>query len=240
MDDALAILDLPSGGVSSIQEAITLMTSISEALAPTDGLACFNRMYLIVTEKLLSEVSTGAFFGDPVFMSHLDVVFVNLYLAAVDDFQAQPPTAPRCWSELLADRSDTHIAPMQFALAGMSAHINHDLPIAVVRTCQDLGTAPEQGTHAADFDKVNKVLGALDQQIRESFETGVLLDLDRMAAGLENLVGNLAIDAARGTAWVNALALWRLRHDSWLSKEYTDGLDVAAALAGRSLMEPLL
>jgi hypothetical protein len=122
----------------------------------------------------------------------------------------------------------------------MSAHINHDLPIAVVKTCEDLDTAPEQGTHAADFDKVNKLLGALDQSIRESFETGVILDLDRKAAGLENLVGNLAIDAARGTAWVNAAALWRLRQDSWLSREYTDGLDVAAALAGRSLMVPLL
>jgi len=216
------------------------MTSISEALPPTDGLACFNRMYLIVTEKVLSEVSTGGFFGDPVFMSHLDVVFVNLYLEAIDGFRAKPSTAPRCWSELLANRSDTHIAPMQFALAGMSAHINHDLPIAVVKTCEDLDTAPEQGAHAADFDKVNKILGALDQQIRESFETGVILDLDREAAGLENLIGGFAIDATRATAWVNALALWHLRHDSWLSREYTDGLDAAAALAGRSLMVPLL
>ncbi|MGD0084209.1 MAG: DUF5995 family protein [Acidimicrobiales bacterium] len=240
MDDALSLPHLPSGPVSSIGEAIALMTSISEALPPTDGLACFNRMYLIVTEKVQSEVAIGTFFGDPVFMSHLDVVFVNVYLQAIDGFRAEPPTAPRCWGELLANRSDTHIAPMQFALAGMSAHINHDLPIAVVKTCEDLDTAPEQGTHAADFDKVNKLLGALDQSIRESFETGVILDLDRKAAGLENLVGNLAIDAARGTAWVNAAALWRLRQDSWLSREYTDGLDVAAALAGRSLMVPLL
>ena len=87
---------------------------------------------------------------------------------------------------------------------------------------------------------MNKVLGSLDQQIRESFEAGVILDLDRKAAGLENLVGNLAVDAARQTAWVNALALWCLRHDAWLSQEYKDSLDVAAALAGRSLMVPLL
>ncbi len=240
MANALPLPQLPSGPVSSIEEAITLMTSISQALPLTDGLACFNRMYLIVTEKVLSDVSTGTFFGDPVFMSHLDVVFVNLYLEAIDGFRAEPPTAPRCWSELLASRSDPHIAPLQFALAGMSAHINHDLPVAVVRTCADLDTAPEQGTHAADFDKVNAVLGGLDQQIRESFETGVILDLDRKAAGLENLAGNLAIDSAREAAWVNAVALWRLRHDSWLSREYVDGLDIAAAVAGRSLLVPLL
>jgi len=129
---------------------------------------------------------------------------------------------------------------MQFALAGMNAHINHDLPIAIVKTCEDLDTAPDQGTHAADFDKVNTVLGALDQQIRESFETGVILDLDRKAAGLENLVGNFGIDAARKTAWVNAVALWGLRCDAWLSRQYANGLDVAAALTGGSLMVPLL
>ncbi|MGP0108888.1 MAG: DUF5995 family protein [Acidimicrobiales bacterium] len=240
MDDALALPNLPSGPVSSIEGAVALMTDISAALPTTDGLACFNRMYLIVTEKVLSEVSTGTFYGDSAFMSHLDVVFVNLYLEAIDGFRAKPPTAPRCWSEVLANRSETHIAPMQFALAGMIAHINHDLPMAVVKTCEDLATAPDQGTHAADFDKVNTLLGALDQQIRESFEMGVILDLDRKAAGLENLVGNFGIDAARKTAWANAVALWRLRHDAWLSREYTDGLDVAAAVAGRSLMVPLL
>ena len=240
MDDVPSLPHLPSGPAASIEEAITLMTGISEALSPTDGLGCFNRMYLIVTKQVLSEVSTGFFYGDPAFMSHLDVVFVNLYLEAIDGFLAQPPTAPRCWSELFANRSDTHIAPMQFALAGMSAHINHDLPIAVVKTCGDLDTAPEQGTHEADFDKVNRALAALDQPIRESFETGVILDLDRQAAGLENLIGGAAIDAARDTAWLNAVALWHIRNDTWLSSEYTAGLDAAAALIGRSLMVPLL
>lgn len=240
MDRGSPLPDLPYGPVSSIVGAVTVMTSISEALPSTDGLACFNRMYLIVTETVLSEVSSGTVYGDPTFIAHLDVVFANLYLEAIAASRVEPSGAPRCWNELLANRSDPHIAPMQFALAGMSAHINHDLPIAVVKTCEDLDTAPDLDTHAADFDKVNKVLGRLDQQIRESFETGVILDLDRRAAGLENIVGNLAIDAARETAWVNALALWRLRHDAWLSREYTDSLDLAAALAGRSLMVPLL
>ncbi|HZM57999.1 MAG TPA: DUF5995 family protein [Acidimicrobiales bacterium] len=144
------------------------------------------------------------------------------------------------WPRTPGNRSETRIAPMQFALAGMNAHINHDLPIAIVKTCEDLDTAPDHGTHAADFDKVNTVLGALDQQIRESFETGVILDLDRKAAGLENLVGNFGIDAARKTAWVNAVALWGLRRDAWLSRQYANGLDVAAALTGGSLMVPLL
>ncbi|MGO9560317.1 MAG: DUF5995 family protein [Acidimicrobiales bacterium] len=239
MDEAASLPQLPAGPVTSIEGAIAQMTAIAGELPLTDGLACFNRMYLIVTEKVLSEVSTGAY-ADPAFLSDLDVVFVNLYFGAIEAWQAEPQDAPRCWSELLASRSDTHIAPMQFALAGMNAHINHDLPIAVVKTCEELDTAPDEGTHAADFEKVNAVLGALDQQIRESFETGIILDLDRMAAGLENVIGNFAIDEARRAAWINADALWRLRDHPFLSKEYTDGLDDAAALAARALLVPLL
>ncbi len=186
-----------------------------------------------------SEVTT-TFYADPAFMSHLDVVFVNLYLGAIDGFRAEPPAAPRCWSGLLANRADPHIAPMQFALAGMNAHISHDLPIAVMTTCRDLGTAPDRAPHQADFDKVNSLLGSLDQQIRQSFEQGVVLDLDRRASGLENLIGNFGIDSAREMAWINATALWDLRGSGWLSSEYTNGLDDAAALAGRALLEPLL
>jgi Family of unknown function (DUF5995) len=214
------------------------MTDISAALPSTDGLACFNRMYLIVTQRVFAEVAKGNFYADQDFMFHLDVVFANLYLGAIDEFRADQPTSPRCWNDVLDNRTDTHIAPMQFALAGMSAHIIHDLPVAVVKTCEDLGTAP--GPHAADYEKVNTVLGALDQQIRESFETGEILDLDRKAAGLENLVGNFGIDTLRQAAWDNALRLWDLRHEGWLSKEYIDGLDLAANLAEKALLLPLL
>ena len=240
MDAPSPIPVLPTSPVTSIDQAIAVMTAVSSALPATDGLACFNRMYLIVTETVRSEVAGPGFFGDPVFMTALDVAFFNLYLEAVTGFGAQPPTAARCWSELLAQRSDPHIAPLQFALAGMNAHINHDLPVAVVRTCLELATAPEQGSHGADFAKVNAVLGSLDQRIRESFETGVLLDLDRRAAGLDDVVDNAGIDAARDLAWVNALALWHLRHDDRLSRDYAEGLGAAAAVAGHTLLTPLL
>ena len=231
---------LPAGPVTSIAEAIARMQTIEGALPPTDGLACFNRMYLIVTQTVGSQVGQG-FFADSAFMEHLDVVFANLYLTAVDGYRAQPSTACRSWNVLFDQRSDTDIAPMQFALAGMNAHINRDLSLAVVTTCKEMATAPEDSTHEADFGKVNKLLAGLDQQIRQSFESGIILELDqRAAAGLENIVGAFGIEAARETAWVNALALWNLRHVSFVYKQYLDGIDRTTAFAGRTLLTPLL
>ena len=230
---------LPSGPVTSIPDAITRMQEIEAALPPGDGLACFNRMYLIVTQTVKQRVTQG-FFDDPAFMEHLDIVFANLYLGAVDGFRSQPSTACRAWTVLFSRRSDSSVVPMQFALAGMNAHINRDLALAVVTACRDLGTAPENGSHDADFDKVNRLLAALDAQIRQSFESGLILEVDqRAAAGLENLVGNFGIEAARETAWVNAQALWHLRGISFVYQQYLDGLDRTAAFAGRTLLLPL-
>jgi Family of unknown function (DUF5995) len=173
-------------------------------------------------------------------MTRLDVEFLNLYLSAIDGYRAQPPSEAHCWQVLLGCRSDPSITPMQFALAGMNAHINHDLALAVVRTSEALSSPPGEGAHAADYDKVNRTLGALDQQIRESFESGIILDLDRQAAGLIDVVGNFSIDAARQGAWDHALALWDLRADHWAFNLYADGLDRAAEVAGRALLVPML
>ncbi len=240
MDPTPALPPLPRGPVATIPDAVGRMTAIAAALPATDGLACFNAMYRIVTETLLSAVASSMEFADPAFMSHMDVVFVNLYLSAIDAYQDDPTTSPRCWSDLFARRSDTHVAPMQFALAGMSAHINHDLPLAVVQTCRDLSTAPDVGGHEEDYERVDTILGSLDQQVRESFETGVVLELDRAAAGLENVIGNVSIAALRQGAWESATALWHLRADERLSADFVRGLDDVAAAAGRTLMVPLL
>ena len=59
------------------------------------------------------------------------------------------------------------IEPVQFALAGMNAHINHDLPVAMVSTCAALGTSPED-PHLADYQKVDQLLDAAEQSIRQS------------------------------------------------------------------------
>lgn len=232
---ATPIASLPVDPVATIQDAIARMRAIAEALPPTDGIACFNRMYLTVTEAVRTQVTSG-FFVDPVFMADLDVNFVNRYLAAISTYRATPDTAPRSWRVLFDNRADPGLAPIQFALAGMNAHINFDLAAALARTCADGTTAPDQGAHHADFDKLNRTLDMLDQRVRESFEKGVLLDLDRQFAGLDNIVDGFSITAAREAAWVNGEVLWRLRHEQPFARSFLTTLDRTTAFAGRALL----
>ena len=125
-------------------------------------------MYLDVTRQVNSQLGQG-FFADPAFMTQLDVAFANLYFVAADT-ASTPAAVPLAWRPLVARRAAAGIEPVQFALAGMNAHINHDLPLAMVSTCTALGTAPDASPHFADYQKVDQLLDAAEQSIRQSFE----------------------------------------------------------------------
>jgi hypothetical protein len=233
-----ALPALPSGPVTSIAEVIARKEAIAAALPVTDGVACFNRLYLTVTREVEARVGSG-FYSDPAFVTRLDVVFANIYFDALDDWNRRRKAVPRSWAVLIRRRKDDGLAPLQFALAGMNAHINRDLPIAVVETCRRLATSPDADAHEADYEKVNQLLGDLEPAIQESFEEGILLELDRQFAGIDNLAATFSIKAAREVAWNNALTLWTLRDERFLARPFLDGLDRLVAFAGRSLLLPL-
>jgi hypothetical protein len=191
-------------------------------------------MYLDVTRQVNSQLGQG-FFADPAFMAQLDVAFANLYFAAAGA-AAGPASVPLAWRPLVDQRAAAGIEPVQFALAGMNAHINHDLPIAVVSTCTALGTAPEDGTHLADYQKVDLLLDAAEQSVRQSFESEPELDVDRHVSVVATLIANWSINSARDMAWTNCLLLWAVRDNPVARGLLLDSLAASTALASRMLL----
>jgi hypothetical protein len=229
-----AALPVPDAPVVSVAEAIARMEAIEESLPAADGLACFNRMYLDVTTEVNSQLGQG-FFADPAFMTRLDVTFANLYFAAAD-VAGDPAAVPLAWRPLAERRAVAGIEPIQFALAGMNAHINHDLPLAMVNTCTALATAPDDDPHPADYQKVDQLLYAADQSIRQSFESAPELAVDRHLAAVCDLIGNWTINNARDLAWSNCQLLWAVRKDPVAHGLFLDTLAASTALAGRMLL----
>jgi hypothetical protein len=88
-------------------------------------------------------------------------------------------TVPLAWRPLIELRAGNGIEPVQFAPAGLNTHINHDLPVAVVSTCTELATAPAASPHLADYQKVDRLLDAAEQAIRQSFESAPELAVDQ-------------------------------------------------------------
>jgi Family of unknown function (DUF5995) len=225
----------PAPPATSITEVIARMKAIDAALPAADGIACFNRMYLDVTTQVDDQVEQGVF-GDPAFVTHLDVVFANLYFSAVDSLTTSPDLLPVAWKPLLISRSTAEIEPIQFALAGMNAHINHDLPLAVVTTCTDLSTAPGDGSHHADYQKVDELLDASEQAIRQSFETPEELAADRHVAAVATLVSNWSMNTARDVAWNESLALWEIRDHPQATALLAAAMGHTVAMVSRALL----
>ncbi|MEO6885318.1 MAG: DUF5995 family protein [Jatrophihabitantaceae bacterium] len=230
-----SMVPAPEAPAASIDDVIARMQSIDGAMPAGDGVACFNRMYLEVTLGVNQRIQQGAF-TDSAFVSRLDVVFANLYFSAVDALSGPPSAVPVAWAPLLNARARAGIEPVQFALAGMNAHINHDLPVAVVRTCVDLATAPTDGPHHDDYQQIDTLLDAAEQSVRESFEPSGMAVVDQHVAAVANVIGNWSISTARDVAWDTALALWEVRGHQFATELLTGTLARTVAMASRCLL----
>ena len=103
-------------------------------------------------------------------MSELDVVFANMYFAAIAAGDVYPSCAPSAWRPFLRARQNCGIAGLQFALAGMNAHINRDLPQGIVQVFETIGGDPtSHDTRRQDFDSVNKLLERVEDQVKADF-----------------------------------------------------------------------
>ncbi|HEX8303958.1 MAG TPA: DUF5995 family protein [Jatrophihabitans sp.] len=223
--------------VASVDEAIERIDSLTSWLAPDDGMSPFNTMYLSVI-KAIHEATLTGYFTNPAFIDQLDLSFVNRYFDAYNR-SATGASLPRCWDVLWRLRRSPHQVPLQFALAGMNAHINHDLVLALGETFTALDADPRDPTLAADFNRVNDLLGALEPDMRRSYENDLLQHMDDALGTKDDRFNRWSIAAARQAAWHDAEILWRLRNHPTLRARCEAALDHAVALVGQCLLVPL-
>ncbi|MFJ8733315.1 DUF5995 family protein [Streptomyces bauhiniae] len=224
---------LPRYSTTPVDAVLSRMRALDAALPERDGLAVFNRVYLTVTEEVDRRLDAGEF-PDPCAAAALDVRFAERYLAAVDagEDDRRPPA---CWRPLFQLRRHPGVTPLQFALAGINAHIGHDLALAVVDTCRALGCEPADLED--EFDRVGELLTALEERIREDLMPGP--DLLQIADPITHLLGSWSLERARDATWSAARVLWALRHCGDVAEEFAVRLDAAVGFAGRMLLTPL-
>jgi hypothetical protein len=226
------------GTVSTIEDVIGTMRAIDRALPDSDGVKWFNYLYLKVTEAVLADTSV---WEDWPFLQRFDVTFAMLYFDAVVNWEQDRAQTPHAWRPLLRARYESRRAPIQFALAGMNAHINHDLAIALDRMAAIDGRYPSRdGARFNDFRKVNDVLERIEGALREQLTTGLAGHIDRSLGDVDSIVMIWNIRQAREAAWTNGEVLWLLRATPHLQRDYLAHLDQFASFAGRGLLVPRL
>lgn len=123
----------------------------------------------------------------------------------------------------------------------MNAHINRDLPIALVRTFRAHGIEPRRASpQRRDFRRVNRLLAETEERVKGRFLTGRLGKADVALGSLDDILAIWKVERAREAAWVNAETLWALRDRPRLQTEFVDTLDCTIGFAGRGLLRPVV
>jgi hypothetical protein len=224
------------GSAKSVGAVIQILTDTDQLLPSSDGVKWFNHLYLAVTTAVRDSLASETFKDAP-WLAQLDVVFANLYFDALGTGQADVSAAPSAWRPLFAARKDKGIEKIQFALAGMNAHINRDLPIAIVQTYQSTGGAPSRGDpHYADYERVDEILARVESQVRKDFDAGIIGVVDAAAGPVDDVLAMWSVRAARDAAWTHAELLWSLRDLPALRADFFATLDNFTGFAGRGLL----
>jgi hypothetical protein len=236
---AVSLADQPlydlvnSSAPTTISDVIARMQEIDTLLLTRDGLKWFNRLYLMVTQQVDLNPPDGAW-QNPGWLTQLDVVFAGIYFSAVADFLGGQPV-PSAWSALFEARYRTGIDRIQFALAGMNAHINHDLALALLTTDADLNVVPAPASpEFADYQSVNDLLNRVMPSALSMLATDTLGVLAQDTGKIGRLLAFWDICQARDLAWnfANHLrSLDSLARDAALTAQ--DGL---TGVVGRAIL----
>ena len=196
-----------------------------------DGVACFNGMYLRVTEAVRDELPN---FENREFIERLDVLFAEFYVQAYEAAVADAWIS-EAWAPLFARRGERKIIPLQFAIAGMNAHINNDLAHALVLTWkeQDLGPGGET-PERRDYEKVNAILKDVENEIKVPLSDELIAQVDSLFGNTDDFLALWSIRRARQHAWDRARIMHRLTGD-----ELGGVFDGLVGLAGNALLGPL-
>jgi hypothetical protein len=195
-----------------IDELITRMAALGEPLASAgDKRRYFHATYQRTTVAVAEEISRGGF-ADATWVEEWDVAFAGLYLDALEaDLAGRRPSRP--WA--IAFAAPDGLPPLRHVLLGMNAHINYDLPQAIVAVISDeqFGDPALIARREADHRAIDGVLAArvgAEDEVLASLSGPVPL-LDRVLAPLNRLGTRRFLREARQKVWANATALSQAR-----------------------------
>jgi hypothetical protein len=228
---------------ATIDDVLARMQGIEADLPADDGVRWFNRMYLAVTQQVKEYDRSGPQ-AAPGFLQRLDVAFADLYFAAYERAGGSPDLPAgypyRAWAPLFKGRRRRDVAPIQFALAGMNAHINHDLALGICAVCVERGVEPKLGSpEHRDYLAVNPLIANAEEEVKKWLLTGALKDFDREFHSVDDVVAVWSVERARDAAWARAMVLWHLRDEPLVRDEYVRVNDRAIGLAGSAMLVPV-
>lgn len=157
------------------------------------------------------------------------------YFDAIASWLQQSPDTASSWDALFEARNRTDVDRIQFALAGLNAHINHDLALALLKTDAEMGLTPGlQSPEHDDFETVNGLLAQVLPDALKFLAVGIVGELAQDTGKIGQLLAIWNVAAARDLAWDFAD---HLRGLSGLARDVAlDAQDKLTGVTGRLLL----
>jgi hypothetical protein len=169
-----------------------------------DSRCVFTCAYVLITRRLARGLGSAGY-ENPGFIVGLAETFAGLYLAALDASAAGEPVG-EAWGCVFDAIDRKHSSVLEDLVFSMTAHIVHDLPLALDR----LGAVAAARSHVHDFHAVNETMGAGITEIENTISRRYapwVRQLDHLGRPYSRILSNYGIRMSRGLAWYNAVRL---------------------------------
>jgi Family of unknown function (DUF5995) len=196
-----------AGAVDSV---VGQMKSRLDGLTPDQVyLREFLGTYARTTLAVGTAIDDGLF-EDPAWVERWDVAFAELYLDALDVHLAGG-TPSRPWR--LAFDAPSDLAPLRHVLLGINAHVNYDLPQALLAVISDADFTDTSlmTSRRRDHERIDAVLaGRVAAEDSELAAHGRTL-IDRVLQPLNRLSSKRFLRESRTKVWHNTVELQAAR-----------------------------
>ncbi|MEP7203772.1 MAG: DUF5995 family protein [Ilumatobacteraceae bacterium] len=200
---------MDGGTIESVIERMEVLLEPMQA----DGdprrhfLATYRRTTIAVHKALLAD-----HFVDGAWVERWDVVFASLYLDALEQWNRGDAT-PGPWAVAFDSATDRRVPPLRQVLLGMNAHINYDLPQALlaVITDDEFVDSAVVARRNVDHERIDAILSsrvdAEDLELQRVETPGDRTRLDRMLKPFNQAATKRFMKESRRKVWRNAVAL---------------------------------
>ncbi len=198
---------------SPVRRVVNDMLERSDRLPPQcDHLRAFLSTYRRTTQAVGEAIERGLF-EDPRWVERWDVTFAEFYLSALDRHLAGAGRIPRPWQLAFSASPDLH--PLGHVLLGINAHVNYDLPQALLAVISDDEfTDPNlMDRRRRDHGRIDQVLSSRVASEDAELGTGGRTLLDWLLRPLNRLAAKQFLREARRKVWHNTLQLHDARVD---------------------------
>lgn len=217
-------------GPGDLAQLVASMMALADRVGD-DPRRHFHGVYLRTTEAIATAVRAGRF-EDNTWVARWDVAFGGLYVDALRaDLAGRPVSGPWRVAFACAAAGGSDLPALRHVLLGMNAHINYDLPQALLAVVPpaDVDDAATLALRERDHRRIDAVLAARIAAEGVAVTADVTpARVDRALAGAYRLGTRRFLVESRRRVWSNALVLDRARRRG--GSAYADRLAVLEQL----------